>query len=980
MNTTQSKFNFKALLTLLMILTLSVTLAFATSCKDGAESSSESESETTSESESESDSQTINNGNFEFYTSSTSSYPVSSSSTKWTKRTDSSTVSAPSSSVSSGIIDVADKAYESLSSTNKPKDSEDKAINPGTHEGAEGTKILMIHNSVTDKPGQGTAQYYTSSTTVTLAPTDCAKLTLWVRTDGLTSVQAGAYGAYIKIANTVNTTIEPLVIKNIDTKGVWVQYTVYLCPSDTAVTKYTVTLGLGMGNKYDTKELCEGFAYFDDVAYETISPEDFAAATASEASGDVKLYTADNKSVLDEESTAYAPSLFTVNEKDVVYVSGTERVFKLDFTKNLSSAADKIAGETGTWNKVNPNNTEEGHVGEVAQYDDAGYTDAEITVQNGGSVVVPANSVYMSFDGSKGGSSFSYVSKEFSLDGTAGEHYMKFSFLVKVKGNASATNASVAILDNGEDSSTGKFDSFTTNDLVSEYHDDYIRYTFYIANNYDETITFRIRFSFGPTVMATDKKMLPVGYAIFTDFRTALLTKDEYTAADTSTDVYAVKTTLYGSHTGDKTEEDEETEENIYEELNETYSFSVPSTQYPYIAQGKPVPSNSFTAKSAEADATMGVVNSAYAAQYSAYAGVSDALTSLENKLLADENKHVQPYMIYHTADVSSGLIGSKTVVPANSVYTFTAKVYVSGSAKAYIYLVATDDLVEEGDNAIYATAQYDKVEGKKYEMLATVDSATMSAVANRLGYVPVTFTVATGEESMSFRIEVWNGSRDGSEGSTGFVLVDSIGNGTSAAVTDIDGWKETYGSDGWTTESYQQKKIYSYYEEKDEENLVKDEDGNPVVTVGEVYEIVAISPKGNVQLYRYDVIDVYNIEERPADDSSTESTESVAASTSTDNTTIGNIAWLQIVSIIIAAVILLVLIAILVRMLWTKHAKKKAKTESYYGGYNKDKRFVPTKKSDGIEAPEKPNKAFDYDNLENNLDEGNEAEDETKE
>lgn len=980
MNTTQSKLNFKALLTLLMILMLSLALAFATSCKSGTDSSSESTSESTSESESESDSQTINNGNFEFYTTSTSSYPVSSSSTKWTKRTDSSTVSAPSSSVSSGIIDVADKAYESLSSTHKPKDSEDKPINPGTHEGAEGTKILMIHNSVTDKPGQGTAQYYTSSTTVTLDATDCAKLTVWVRTDSLTSLQAGAYGAYIRIANTISTSVEPFTIKNIDTKGLWVKYTVYLAPSDTAVTKYSVTLGLGMGNKFDTKELCEGFAYFDDVAYETISPSEFAKATASEASGDVKLYTADNKSVLDEESEAYNKSLFTVSEQNVTFSADTERVFRLDFSKNLSDAHDKISGETGTWNKVNPNNTEAGHVGEVAEYDDAGYTATEKTIKNGGDITVPANSVYMSFDGSKGGSSYSYLSKEFSLDGTAGEHYMKLSFLVKVKGNASATNASVAIVDNGEDSSTGKFDSFTTNDLKSEYHDDYIRYTFYIANNYDELITFRVRFSFGPTVMATDKKYLPVGYAIFTDFKTVALTKDEYSAADTSSDTYAVKASVLGSHSGDKTEDDETTDD-IYKELDETYSFSVPSTQYPYIAQGTPVATKSFTAKTAATDSTMGIVNSAYAEKYTAYTGVTAALNTLEGKLLPDENKHVQPYMIYNASAVSSGLLGSKTVVPANSVYTFSAKVYVSGNATANVYLVSTDDLKEENGNAIYATAEYDKLTGKSYKMLATVTGDTMNAAAGRLGYVPVSFTIATKDEAMSFRIEVWNGTRDNSEGSEGLVLIDSITNGTSAAVTDIDGWKDVYGTDNWTTESYQQKEIFSYYDEKDDDNLVKDDDGNPVSTVGEVYEVVAISPNGNIQLYRYDVIDVYNIVERDADDS-TSTSESTSTSTSEDNTTIGNIAWLQIVSVIIAAVILVALIAVLVRLLWKKNAKKRAKTESYYGGYNKNARYTPKKSSDGIEAPENTTKDFDYDNLENNLENGdnNDTNNETKE
>ena len=79
---------------------------------------------------------------------------------------------------------------------------------------------------------------------------------------------------------------------------------------------------------------------------------------------------------------------------------------------------------------------------------------------------------------------------------------------------------------------------------------------------------------------------------------------------------------------------------------------------------------------------------------------------------------------------------------------------------------------------------------------------------------------------------------------------------------------------------------------------------------------------------------------------------------------------------------ILVALIAVLVRLLWKKNAKKRAKTESYYGGYNKNARYTPKKSSDGIEAPENTTKDFDYDNLENNLENGdnNDTNNETKE
>ena len=161
------------------------------------------------------------------------------------------------------------------------------------HEGVadDETSVLMIHNRRTSENVLGTAQRYTSSTTITLSAGTAAKLSVWVRTDNLehyysenesTEVtQRG--GAYIGITNTVGgTTLDQMQIKNINTKGEWQEYSVYVRASTFAETTFTVVLGLGQGTSSDRYENVNGYAFFDDVACEVITAEAYEEAYSDE--------------------------------------------------------------------------------------------------------------------------------------------------------------------------------------------------------------------------------------------------------------------------------------------------------------------------------------------------------------------------------------------------------------------------------------------------------------------------------------------------------------------------------------------------------------------------------------------------------------------------------------------------------------------------------------------------------------------------
>ena len=169
----------------------------------------------------------------------------------WVRSSDSITSSAVSSSYSSGIIDTAEEKYSAIQA-----DKGLPEVNPGTpfsvmsedekaefnkrYEDSEdadkiaGSKILMIHNEVKGAEIAGTAQKFTSSTSLKVGKNEFAKLTIWVKTVDLKSSfyadNSGKFGAYIAVQNTIGSVSKsPVIIKNINTNGAWVKYSIYLC-------------------------------------------------------------------------------------------------------------------------------------------------------------------------------------------------------------------------------------------------------------------------------------------------------------------------------------------------------------------------------------------------------------------------------------------------------------------------------------------------------------------------------------------------------------------------------------------------------------------------------------------------------------------------------------------------------------------------------------------------------------------------------
>ena len=124
------------------------------------------------------------------------------------------------------------------------------------------THLLMLHNYDTSDGVLGTATYATSSTTITLKGGTAAEVSLWVRTDKLTHYYESDNlevtkdgGAYIAVTNTVgsNSSSPQFIIKNINTKGAWEKFTVYIRANTFASTTYRLVLGPGRNTSSDNR-------------------------------------------------------------------------------------------------------------------------------------------------------------------------------------------------------------------------------------------------------------------------------------------------------------------------------------------------------------------------------------------------------------------------------------------------------------------------------------------------------------------------------------------------------------------------------------------------------------------------------------------------------------------------------------------------------------------------------------------------------
>ena len=1007
-----SKLNLKKLPLVFGAMALAVSMLFTVACSDSEDSSSTSSSSTET-TVTQTDYQTITNGDFQFGTNEKEAddYPVYTG-ISWSKSNDSvSNTSATSSSYPSGIIDTSDDVYNAIftesiehTPTANPRtpsyyglvkneyayseDNEDK--NDENKYPTNGSKILMIHNYLKSEKGKGTAQKFTSSTTVTVE--NYGKISVWVKTDKLTTkTETDEYGVYISLTNNAGEQKSPLTIKNINTDGEWMRYDLYVEASSYTTSKVKVVLGLGTGSKNLTDGYVEGFAFFDNVTYEEITSDEYETAKAS-ADATKSIFKLDGEEYVDATTSELKVSLTKKETKDngtkaESYVGDTEVANKA--TTYSVAISHKLSAETIA---LTDNNTELNKVYNNAKYTtslfDAGYTAYNNIANNFEGVTNPVssttNTLYINHKDATLGAS---TKTTFTI-GTGkvadGKYYM-ISFYSKVKAGAGQTGAAISVTEGlaAEDNNTTSIlSAFTTEDYENEKTNDWALTKLFVSNKLGDGIEreYKIEINFGTTTEGiTDKFALTQGYALFTGFELTELTEDEFNIATTS-DTYTGSVSL-GLDKINGVDDDETTDS-----YNFTYgasdNFTIRTStatavmNYTGVVGNHKMVGGENTEYTSE-NVVSGIINTKYIDAYTSLALTTDEVEAIKALSKISENKELQALIIKNKTETSYGYIGSSKTFSSGTTTLVSVKVKVFGSAKAYVYLAVSDMLDDNAGSVLTLTGEkHDNENGFSKEFVQVV---TADDCLEKGGWATVNFVITAGNEDINYRMELWNGSRDEKTKSSGIVLFDEASTSTPtmaefkaklAADDKIDETKtikytrmpstvqytDSNGDDAEMTRTYSSEVVFEQY--------------TKLKTVIATYETIDVD---------------HELDERTTDDED-DSSSSSSSSTTTDEETSYSLP-LQIVSIVISVLMIIAILIIIIRKVIGEKHRKKVASQIFYNrdtrdsaqnaiNANKAKRESAVKAKEEADAKEDAEeKPYDYDNPENNVENDENAE-----
>ena len=963
------RFWLRNLISTALIVVLSLCLVFTVACSNSGDNSSSADSTSGSNSSSSSsttvsktDHQVITNGDFEFGTDDTDAgnFPVASS-VSWTRSNDSLLNSAKSSSKKSGIIDTDPEVYKEIAASQEfpviGGEGEDKVyFNPGTPEklgfiGEEdlyvydedvenenklptsGSKILMIHN-VTGEEGRGTAQKFTSTKTFDVK--SYAKVSVWVKTKDLKTVQeTEEFGAYVALRTTIDTEASPVIVKNINTNGQWIKLNFFVAASDYASTKMRVVLGLGFGSEDVRREYVEGFAYFDNVTFTEISKDEYEEYLAQTDNDNRFEYyeDGDQDDVYELKAELEKYSMAGKEAED----NGEQKYSEYNFSVNCATPAKKYPILQKTQGALNENYLYSGEIDNYGEGYEAGVkafeeiecalmTDVENPVQESAAtayILHPTNA------------SSTLTIKDFKVeDGQT----VCISFYVRAETYMHMTGLAVGYKEHAEGQDTtdiktsSLLSAFTTKDYENADSKNFAKVRLYFTNDVGDGNAryFDLVFTLGTTDMVTDYMKLTKGEALLTGFERSLLNKTEL--GKMASDSYTATAQLGSDMPNgiDAEEENEDVYSFNYAQTNKTTISSKPADNvigYTGIVGDHTVVGGEQTAYVQDATTVAGIINTKY--DYAALADEIEAIRGLEKD---GDNANLQPLVIKNVTvgekKYSYGYVSTAKTISAGSTALVSVKVKVIGNATAYVYLVNADALA--GFDVLDLTAyEYDAQNHERTDTAKFTKSfvQTVNAEDSADGWVTVNFLVTAGENDIEYRVELWNGSRDGKEGSEGTVIFDKA---TTSSMSDTTTFMAKLKED-----SKQAPAEESYTRIPTKVNYT-DENGNAAVRYKTYPSTVVYSEYADAKtvIASYSTIDVTS-EETIEDEEEEETDSSDESEADQSANTIG---WLQITSIIIAAVLVLVLIVIGVRMILKKTKKEKATSEIYYSRDSREK------------------------------------------
>lgn len=598
--------------------------------------------------------------------------------------------------------------------------------NPLTHDYAtdktkEENSVLMIHNEkVTNSSVYGTAQYYTSSTSISLAAGTAAELSVWVKTSNLVhwenKTATQDCGAYIGVTHTVGgTTLDQMQIKNINTEQLnsektnngWVKYSLYVRANTYATSTFRIILGLGMGGTTDMYETVNGYAFFDDLTCKLISTDAYDEKTASIAENykcDMRDYGEDKKFTATKDSQTYALDLYA-SFTDVLLGSSSQgtNLVNIDLTKETYGGVEYSSETYAPLSLANDaNNYAQVASPKKMKEEDNKYLKAVLEKDFANYPFDEEKSIIMLM--SANGAPYTAKTQAFTLPA---DNRLLVSFFVKTSEMKSFTGAGITVVDGETKTSISSVDSTTVatvdiDDETKDIYDGWVQCFFFISNDTEESKTFYLEATYGSTsIVGTSKADYTDGYAAFANFQTYSMTETEL--GYVSTGDRAVTVSLTG-----KTSATSKFDDVAMNDSDSVKTDIAKPANYLGVQGGdkrvggteidsafSPAPENVYA----------GLIDSDYQSNYAANEWKTALVEIAQQKGVLTEavaadwwdkilGNAKQPLAIINKVETAYGYLAHATAnISSSSTRRISVRVKVSQGAKAYVYLIDASDV-----------------------------------------------------------------------------------------------------------------------------------------------------------------------------------------------------------------------------------------------------------------------------------------------
>jgi hypothetical protein len=709
--------------------------------------------------------------------------------------------------------------------------------NPGTPETVDKTKILMLYSKL-----EAGIQY--KSTSFYIDAGECAEISVWIKTYGLTANNAGAAIKLLSADETVK-----LEYELIDTEAAvhsaekdangWVNYKFYV--STNATSGQTVYLYLSLG--YETKgtggenNLMSGYAFFADAKMTYIS----------------KTKYSDAEVVADDDANP---------KKDYIkyYKFKTDTNNQIEKTEDFSDSAHFTFKNPHGAPVVNaPIATAADNYGIIPlssnfQTAPLDFFKDHPFASTGNALMLHNESLYSI------GYGYAYDSGVLFTARTPLKYY-RIGIWVKTSEMAPGTGANIYLIGTNKNAPYDKksvaFENIDTTTLTAKaYNSGWSEFVFYVQSSLTDEYDFTIEFWLGKRHSAETDANKAKGYAFFTDMSVGLITLYEYQSASSSStsktlSISAANTTTITNGTFDTPLGNDLVNYPLAPSDWQTYYSGHTSltnmSEGGYVtAEGNKRPPIAY------GDWYSGVINVNYAEDtFDAIGG--DALTYFT--AYSDFKSYFEPgstgpnvLMIFNTVKTGNGYVSPTTTFAAGSYYKVSVKVKtkfledLGGGGGANIYLNGMNE------TEIEAAEQFNGIDTERFladalagtKLLYDKDTdffKEISLVEN--DYIEFTFLVRTGGVEKIARLELWLGGRAYSLGglTEGFAFFDAISIKT-VTEDDFNGYIEKLKST-----AYENIQVVDYSEdEAPEEDLTDETDTEDEATPGTPFDWLMFS------------------------------------------------------------------------------------------------------------------------------------------